>query len=170
MKSAGVDLNGESFDLDRLHIVLLRLNRRIRVSSHDEISPSQRLILATVYHYGPVSISQIAEREHVQSPSASKNVAALERLGLVRRSRDPNDRRSSLISMTPRGCDLVDDIRAAALSFLADRLHELEPGDIEALDRSLAALERLVGSVDDIVPQPGTSAEATDEQPTGPDC
>lgn len=164
MSTAGVGLDGKSFDLDRLHIVLLRLNRQIRVSSHDEISPSQRLILATVYHYGPVSISQIAEREHVQSPSASKNVAVLERLGFVRRSRDPNDRRSSLISMTERGCDLVDEIRAAALSFLADRLHELEPGDLEALDRSLAALERLVGSVDDIVPGAATTPAAIDEQ------
>lgn len=141
----------DTFDLDRLHIVLLRLNRRIRVSSHDEISPAQRLILATVYRYGPVSIGQIAEREHVKPPSASKNVAALERLGLVRRSPDPNDRRSSLISMTTHGRDLVDEIRAAALRFLADRLGELEPGDLEALEGSLAALERLVGSADDIV-------------------
>lgn len=146
-----VDL-ADPADLDRLHLVLLRLNRRIRVSSHDEISPSQRSILGTVYRFGPVSVGRIAEREHVQPPSASKIVAALEQLGLVQRAADPNDRRCSLISLTQQGRDLVDEMRTAALGFLSSRLAELDPRDLETLESSLPALERLLGSGDELGP------------------
>lgn len=143
------DLLGDPADLERLRVVILRLTRRIRASAHDGITASQRSTLGTIYYFGPVSIGEIAEREHVQPPSASKVVAALEQMGLVERSADPADRRCSLISLTPAGRDTVNEMRAAGLGFLAGRLAELDPRDLATLESSLPALERLLGSADD---------------------
>ena len=144
-----VDLLGDAADLDRLRVVLLRLTRRIRASSHDAITASQRSALGTIYYFGPLSVGQIAEREHVQPPSASKIVAGLEQLGLIERSADPSDRRCSLISLSPAGRAAVDEMRAAGLGFLAGSLAQLDPRDLGTLEGSLPALERLLGSSDD---------------------
>ncbi len=160
MTDERVDLLGDPADLDRLRVVLLRLTRRIRASADDQITPSQRSTLGTIYYFGPLSVGQIAEREHVQPPSASKIVAALEQTGLVERSADPTDRRCSLTSLTTAGRDAVNEMRAAGLGFLAGSLAQLDPRDLATLEGSLPALERLLGSSDDSPTQPDT-AEGT---------
>ena len=157
------DLLGDPTDLERLRLVLMRLTRRIRATAADGITASQRSTLGTIYVLGPVSIGQIAEREHVQPPSASKIVATLEQLGLVERSADPGDRRCSLISLSPAGRELVDEMRAAGLGFLATRLAELDPRDVATLEGSLPALERLLGG-DDIATAPREEPGAAHSQ------
>ncbi|HWL42178.1 MAG TPA: MarR family transcriptional regulator [Ilumatobacter sp.] len=159
MSGEPVDLLGDPADLERLRVVLIRLTRRIRASAHDTITASQRSTLGTIYMHGPTTIGQIAEYEHVQPPSASKVVAALEQMGLVERSADPNDRRCSLISLTAHGHDSVNEMRVAGLGFLAGRLAELDPHDLATLEGSLPALERLLGSTDDEPVVPAATAD-----------
>lgn len=149
MSDERADLLGDPADLERLRVVLIRLTRRIRASVDDGITASQRSTLGTIFHHGSLTVGQIAEIEHVQPPSASKIVAALEQLGYVERSADPADRRCSLISLTQAGREAVNEMRAAGLGFLAGRLAELDPRDVATLESSLPALERLLGSSDD---------------------
>ena len=163
MSDERADFLGDPADLDRLRVVLLRLTRRIRASVDDGITASQRSTLGTIFHYGSVTVGQIAEREHVQPPSASKIVAALEQMGYVERSSDPADRRCSLISLTPAGRDAVNEMRAAGLGFLAGRLAELDPRDLATLEGSLPALERLLGG-DDIATAPREEPGAAHSQ------
>lgn len=143
-RETGIDLVGDVADLDRLRVVLLRLVRRIRASSPDEITPSQWSTLGTIHHFGKVSVGQIAEHEHVQPPSASKIVSGLEQMGLVERHADPADRRTSLISLSEAGHSALTGMRAAGLGFLAERLAQLDPDDVAALEAALPALERLL--------------------------
>jgi DNA-binding MarR family transcriptional regulator len=63
-------------DIDRLRMVLLRLARKIRNSSAGDITPSQRIVLASIIFHERLTISQIAELEHIKPPSNSKIVAA----------------------------------------------------------------------------------------------
>lgn len=157
MTGEPIDLLGDPADLERLRLVLLRLTRRIRSSSHDGITASQRSTLGTVAHLGQATIGQVAELEHVQPPSASKIIAALEEMGLVERNADPTDRRCSLISLSEKGSDTIAEMRAAGLGFLAGRLAELDPRDLATLEGSLPALERLLGSIDEpVAPNPDT--------------
>jgi len=144
-----IDLVGNPADLDRLRVTFLRLARRIRASADETLTATQRSVLGTIFHLEPVSISEIAEREHVRVPSASRTVAGLEQAGLVARQVDPTDRRTSLISLTDQGRARFQAMRAAGLGFLAGRLRKLDDADVAILNASLPTLERLLGRFDD---------------------
>lgn len=131
-------------DVERLRLVVLRLARRIRTNSVDELTPSQQALFASVVKNGPATIGRIAELEHVQPPSASKIVAALETRGLVERQSDPDDRRCSLIAATPAGHAYLDGVRAAGRTWVASHLAELDDDAMAALVAALPALEQLV--------------------------
>jgi DNA-binding MarR family transcriptional regulator len=127
-------------------LVVLRLSRRIRTHSVDELTPSQQAVFASIAKNGPATISRIAELEHVQPPSASKIVASLEERGLVERTADPDDRRCSLIAVTADGQAYLDQARAAGRSWLAGQLIDLDGDDLDALAAALPALEQLVAA------------------------
>lgn len=146
--SEAIDLRSDSGDLERLRLVLIRLVRRIRASSHDAITASQRSALGTIYAHGPLPIGQIADREHVQPPAASKIVSGLEQLGYIERHADPNDRRCSLVGISDSGRSAVDEMRAAGLGFLASRLAELDDDEVATLAAAVPVLERLLGTVE----------------------
>jgi DNA-binding MarR family transcriptional regulator len=68
----------------------------------------------------------------------------LEAAGLIARAADPADGRSSLITMTPAGRDLLRQLRLRKDAFLASRLEELDAEERATLDRAAAILERLL--------------------------
>jgi DNA-binding MarR family transcriptional regulator len=142
--STPVDLLGSQEDLDRLRLSIVRLYRRIRANSAGLLTPSQLAVFGSIVKHGPCTIGRIAELEHVQPPSASKIVAALEHHGLVAREDDPDDRRRSLIAPTRAGLDYLDGVRAAGRSWLASQLTRLDPDEVDLLESALPALEQLV--------------------------
>ena len=131
-------------DLDRLRIVLLRAARRIRNQAQGDITPSQLAVLSSVCNLGPLTVGRIAELEHVQPPSASKIVAALEQSGLVERRTNPDDRRCASIVATAAGQAHLDEVRALGRSWLATRLDALDHDELATLESALPVLERLV--------------------------
>jgi DNA-binding MarR family transcriptional regulator len=133
-----------STEIERLRLVVLRLSRRIRTNSVDELTPSQHAVFTSIAKNGPATIGRIAELEHVQPPSASKIVASLEARGLVERRSDPDDRRCSLIAATDEGRAYLDEVRAAGRSWLAAQLTDLDDDGISALAAALPALEQLL--------------------------
>lgn len=131
-------------DIDRLRLVALRLARRIRTSSVEELTPSQMTVLGTVIRQGPITIGRIAELEHVKPPSVSKIVAALEVGGYIAREDDPADRRCVFIVATPVGSTYVDTVRAAGRTWLASQLVDVHEHDLARIVEALPALERLL--------------------------
>ena len=59
--------------------------------------------LGAVHHHAPARVKDIAHALHVDLSVASRQVAALEAAGYVRREPDPGDRRSHRVSTTPAG-------------------------------------------------------------------
>jgi DNA-binding MarR family transcriptional regulator len=68
----------------------------------------------------------------------------LEENGLVARTSDPTDRRSSLITTTPEGRDLMRTLRTRKDAYLARRLTKLTADERETLARAAELLERLL--------------------------
>ena len=62
----------------------------------------------------------------------------------MERTPDPQDRRSSLVSISPAGTDLLAALRTRKTAFLARRLEQLEPDDRATLDRAATILERML--------------------------
>jgi DNA-binding MarR family transcriptional regulator len=128
----------------RLRLAITRTSRRLRQEAGTGLSPTLTAALATVDRHGPLTPSELAARERVQRPTATRLVARLEELGLVQRAADPLDRRSSLLSVTPEGRALLDELRGRKTAYLAHRLERLDPEERAALDRAAAILERLL--------------------------
>ena len=118
--------------------------RRLRQEAGALLSPSQTAALATIERHGPLTPSELAERERVQRPTVTRVLARLEEAGLVERAGDPQDRRSCLVSISPAGRELLQAVRDRKDAFLARRIDALEPADREALDRAAEILERML--------------------------
>jgi DNA-binding MarR family transcriptional regulator len=129
----------------RLRMATMRLARLLR--QHADPDHSQTLIsaLATVARCGPVTLGRLAELEAVQPPSMTRIVAKLEDLGLVARVTDDADRRVARVSVTPTAEELLAEVRTRRNELLAERLADLGPQDVAALQAALPALERLAG-------------------------
>ena len=127
-----------------LRLAITRTARRLRQESGVDLSPSQRAALATIDRHGPLTPSELAERESVKRPTVTRVVARLEEDGLVSRSDDPADRRSCLVAVTPQGSALLDADRARKDHFLARRLESLDAEERATLERAAELLERLL--------------------------
>jgi DNA-binding MarR family transcriptional regulator len=128
----------------RLRLAITRTSRRLRQEAGPGLSPTLTAALATVDRHGPLTPSELAKRERVQRPTATRLVARLEELGLLQRAADPLDRRSSLLSVTADGKALLKQMRERKTAYLAHRLEGLDAEERETLDRGAAILERLL--------------------------
>lgn len=127
----------------RLRTVIARLSRQLRQQTDGTLTLSQWSALVSVETAGPMRIGDIADREHVSPPTATRLVASLEAAGLVRREVDDDDRRSALVSLTAAGEQALVDARRKRTQALAQRLSRWSPHDLARLAEALPLLERL---------------------------
>src|SRR5688500_19112042 len=118
MRSTSADIALAS----HLRIAVARTARRLRQESGTGLSPTLTAALATVERHGPLTPSELAARERVQRPTVTRILATLDELALVARAADPGDRRSSLITITPAGSELLAAARTRKDAFLSERL------------------------------------------------
>ena len=128
----------------RLRLDISRMARRLRQEAGAELSPSQTTALVTIERHGPLTPSELADRERVQRPTVTRVLARLEEAGLVERAADPGDRRCSLVSISAEGRELLDAVRARKDAFLSRRIDALDTADRETLERAAAILERML--------------------------
>jgi DNA-binding MarR family transcriptional regulator len=128
----------------RLRLVIARTARRLRQQAGEELSPSQAAALATIDRHGPLTPSELAVRERIQRPTATRLIARLEQTGFVDRTRDPDDRRSSVVALTPAGRELLVRVRTRKDAYLSRRLRDLDADERATLDRAAAILERVL--------------------------
>jgi DNA-binding MarR family transcriptional regulator len=119
-----------------------RLRRRIRdLSAAEDLTPSQRSVLARLAKEGPATASALAAGEHVRPQSMAATLAVLLELGHVERTDDPHDGRRRVVSLTASGAAWVRGNRAAKQEWLADTLAEQCSNDERAI--VLAAMDIL---------------------------
>src|SRR5262245_35915286 len=90
----------------RLRLAVVRTARRLRqeaAGGGDELTPTSAAALATVERHGPLTPSELAAIERVKRPTATRTLRVLGEAGLVERTPDPVDGRSTLVSITARG-------------------------------------------------------------------
>jgi DNA-binding MarR family transcriptional regulator len=128
----------------RLRMAVTRTARRLRQESDADLTPSQLAALATVSRHGPLTPSELADAERIQRPTATRVAAKLEERGLIERTADPDDRRSSLLALTDSGAELLETVRSRKTAYLAHRLEDLSAADRAALERAAGVLERML--------------------------
>jgi len=140
----------ESRSLDtaaRLRLVMFRLARALRHQGTTALSPSQVSALASVDEFGPLRISALATLESVGAPVATRIVASLEELDLLKRTDDPDDKRASLVELSDHGRDVLAALWSERTIGLSSRLERLSPAERNRLELALPALEKLTREI-----------------------
>lgn len=128
----------------RLRLAVVRTARRLRQEADSGLSPSLSAALATIESHGPLTPSDLAEREAIKRPAATRIVARLEEDGLVERRPLASDGRVSLIEIRPAGRELLRGVRERKNEYLARRMRDLPGEDLAALARAADVLERML--------------------------
>jgi DNA-binding MarR family transcriptional regulator len=125
--------------------VLGRLRRRLReVASLGDLTPSQTSVI-TRLEKGPASASDLAAAERVRPQSMAATLAAIDRLGLIKREPDPADGRRQLISLTDSGWERIVGSRQAREEWLTRTLaDDYTEAERQLIIQGLALLGRLV--------------------------
>ncbi|MGP9537292.1 MarR family winged helix-turn-helix transcriptional regulator [Brachybacterium sp. AOP43-C2-M15] len=105
-------------------------------------------VVATIERYGPLRLSEIADRERVSRPTATAVIKRLEEEGLVRREADPDDSRSSLVSTTAQGSAQLVAWREQLAVGVGGLLEQLPAEDHAVLERAAGILSALVDAHD----------------------
>src|SRR3954447_6276882 len=87
----------------RLRVAITRLQRQLRQQSVGDLTLSQWSALVTIEMHGPMRIGDLAEREGVSAPTATRLVASLEERARVSRESDASARLRRYISATSEG-------------------------------------------------------------------
>ena len=94
-------------------------------------------VLVTLGQFGMMTGKSIGAHSHMHKTKVSRAVALLEKRKLLTRRANRDDLREALLTLTPAGRAMYDDLAPVALDF-ADRLSET----VDSADR--AAFERAV--------------------------
>jgi len=131
----------------RLRMAIVRTSRRLRqeaAGGGDELTPTAVSALATVERHGPLTPSELAAIERIKRPTATRILRVLEDAGLVDRSPDPEDGRSSLLSVNAAGRERLRRMRGRKNAYLARRMRELPAEDLHTLERAAEILEQVL--------------------------
>ncbi len=109
----------------------------LRRVAHHRLAPQQFWMLIALREHPGVSQSELAERVHVDAPTASRVVTALARRGLVRIELDPRDRRRSRLSLAAGGERLARELTAVAEDVRAAVVEDMSEAEVEALRKGL---------------------------------
>lgn len=118
---------------------------------HSELSLLQGYALTHLFFMGPIKISELCEHMMVSLGAASQMVDRLEKLEMVERIADPNDRRVRKVRVLRRGKKFVQENFAFSQSWLSGI-----PANINAEQESqvTAALSILINSIGTLTQAP----------------
>jgi DNA-binding MarR family transcriptional regulator len=126
-----------------LRLVVGRLARKVRLSETSGLTPSQLSALVTIDQIGRARLCDVAAAEGVSAPTATRIVGAIEKLGLVARADDSEDRRATRVAVTAAGRAALRRIRSNRTAFLQQRLEHLDDHDLAVLRAALPVLAAL---------------------------
>ena len=97
-----------------------RLHERLLRAAGIRLDRAGASLLAKLDGHGgePPRVTALAERLSVDTPTVTRKLQQLERLGLVIRSDDPDDKRAHRIRLTPRGRSTIARLGTARRAWL----------------------------------------------------
>ena len=142
---AGDQLFGTFARLVRLQTRLWNeLDAKLRLQH--SVALADLTVLELVASINDCRVQDIVDTQHITVGGASKVADRLVTAGHVERSANPNDRRSSILAVTPQGRDLLEHAKPEIDDVLATYFTgALPPGGHTELDRLLTAMQETPG-------------------------
>jgi len=126
-----------------LRLVIGRLIRSMRQHNAGGLTASQVSALATVEEFGPIRISDLATRESVGAPVATRLTTSLEELGYLSRVHDSQDKRACLVELTPTGRKVLKNLWEQRTVGINQKIQSLSKSEIATLNAALPILDKL---------------------------
>ena len=133
----------------RLADAMVRMSAR-HIEDRWKLRPTDLRLLNVLDGEEPLSVNEISRRALVDQAWVSRSLRALETAKLVERRSDPKDSRLTLVSLTKRGRETLDEFRPWAAwseKLLLDGIDETKPKAL--LDQLEANTEGLVKRIKD---------------------
>lgn len=143
--SPHADLDLEHFLPYRLSVLSNRISSAIaRVySERFALGVTEWRVMAVVGRYPDLSANEVAQRTAVDKVAVSRAVARLGEVGHLQRETHEDDRRRSVLALTPAGYAVYDQIAPLALGFEQRLLGGMDDAERELLFRLLDRLDEL---------------------------
>lgn len=130
---------------DQIGFLIRRAHQRAsaifeQVMDGMDVTPVQYAALAKLHDLGPTSQNQLGRMVGIDPATMFGVAGRLARRGLVSPSVDPNDARLVLLTLTPTGRDIVEQMKARGPEVSA---RTLEPLSAEEAETLLALLARI---------------------------
>jgi DNA-binding MarR family transcriptional regulator len=131
--------------------VLLRRVQRIHLSTTSgevNLERSAYGIMCKLADEGPQRLGALASTFGLDPSTITRQVQALEEIGLAHRTTDPSDRRASILDLTPAGQQVLRETRAHRRARLRQALADWSEQDLADFARLMAqfnlSLDRLL--------------------------
>jgi DNA-binding MarR family transcriptional regulator len=118
----------------------------------DEVTPQQAETLQLISDRGAVSTSMLATMLGIDPSTASRNLAGLQKAGLVTRKKASDDGRQTDVRLTPKGKRAADSATASSAEALGNVLEKINRGDRQKVVDALDALAKVMDG--DAAPKP----------------
>ncbi|WP_425807169.1 MarR family winged helix-turn-helix transcriptional regulator [Desulfitobacterium sp. Sab5] len=99
-------------------------------------------ILIILYKHEYITMTEIGKMLDIEKGSLTTLIDSLVENDFVNRSNDPNDRRKSLVSLSPHGREAADEVIGLYAQKVYRLLHEVDP---EKLQKFMSSLKYVVG-------------------------
>ena len=133
---------------DEIHSAAIHLLRKLRREDSQSGLNSPRLsALSVVVLVGPVTLGDLAAAEQVRPPTMTRIVDALAELGFVTKRKNAKDGRSTIITATPAGRNLLMRGRERRVRALATQIDKLNAEQRATLQDAAKILKQVIAAI-----------------------
>ncbi|MCW2540261.1 MAG: hypothetical protein JWN95_1986 [Frankiales bacterium] len=111
--------------------MVMNMNRFRHQVNGNRIDRMALVVLGTLSFCGPSRLTTVAERTGLDPSTVSRQVADLEKAGLLSRASDPEDRRAALLEATVEGRALMQRLSSGRRKRLERLLEDWTPAEVE---------------------------------------
>jgi len=127
-----------------------------RAAAYGELDRTSYLVARTLEVAGPVSIQDMATILGLEPTTVTRKISKMERGGFIRRSVDDEDRRRSMVSLSPKGVDAVQRLQAHRDARIEALVRSWPLDDVRTFRRLFGEFNRALAShADEIELKPG---------------
>lgn len=126
----------------RLNTLMRLYSRQLAryLSASEQISPAEWFILAHLGEHSPRTLRWLANATLLDKGQLSRAAAVLVEKGYIKKAPDPNDARSALFSISPKGDKVRGSVMVARRELNAHLGELMSPEEQQAVDRALAKM------------------------------
>jgi DNA-binding MarR family transcriptional regulator len=143
-------MEGSSKQIEQQMTMLLRRVQRIHVSTQNgevALERSAYGIMCKLADEGPHRLGALATAFGLDPSTITRQVQALEEMGLAARQADPTDRRASILDLTDTGRQVLEQTRKHRRAVLQQVISDWPQADLDEFGRLLkefnASIDRL---------------------------